>query len=659
MSSTAPRRRKPASAAAVSSPSPPTASSKEHNTRSNDASARKSTVFADPPTPILISIFISFMSTAILVSSLIRLGPQYLEPVYGNVLPYVGFFHATLVSLVVGGIAGSVYWRHILAVADPTTKPSDDPLTVDTRTGRAISMAFDIAAIITALSPLRAAYVFRWSGRLGPVWGSLISHCVLVLPVFALGGLVTVLGAARVSYNPHSPTRQTVMLAAYLGAAALTIWIGQQFSTPHRGCHGLLINAGYAALSSLIIKLLVGHQENVDVVNAIDSLSANPDQKNQEQNPQQSIVRLRERQLRKLRFVPVVAAVFFGVTTLFSDPRCTNGLTSKNNQDTSKYTMLLRAESVTGWVTVSDESKRQMRLLRSGHSIIGGHWNATEESIFGIFYYADAVRLVKGRKNSPEAKSKGNTQPRRLAKDALIGDGTERALQIGLGIGVSARSLHEQNVRVDVVEIDPAVYQAATDYFTLPKNLNSVHLMDGRKFINEAQTGIYDYVIHDVFTGGSVPASLFSQSAMSQLRRILKPDGVLAMNYVGVPSDTRTLAHVTYTLRTSFPYIRCFAETSEDMDSMVNMMFFASSRPLNFDITSDVLKAMGMSTIRARMLQEMEKNEIDVDRAVKDTIGVQPITDEWNPLPEWQIGPAIKHWEAMRSLFPEEYWLNY
>ncbi|KAJ2642122.1 hypothetical protein IW137_002828, partial [Coemansia sp. RSA 1287] len=68
-----------------------------------------------PPVPVLVSILIGFISTSIMASSLIRLGPQYLEPIYGNVLPNLGFFHGVVISLVLGGILGSIYWQRILA----------------------------------------------------------------------------------------------------------------------------------------------------------------------------------------------------------------------------------------------------------------------------------------------------------------------------------------------------------------------------------------------------------------------------------------------------------------------------------------------------------------------------------------------------------------
>ncbi|KAJ2082932.1 hypothetical protein H4R24_001202 [Coemansia sp. RSA 988] len=614
-----------------------------------------------PPIPVLISIFIAFTSTNILVSSLIRLGPQYLEPVYGNVLPYWGLFHGTVISLVLGGVIGFRYWHHILATMDPDYKAKGNPLTIDTKTSRAIAVAFDVAAILTALAPPRVRYMFRWSDALGPVWGSLLAQCMLTFPVFFLGGFAATISAARISYNPQSPMRQTAIFVTVLSTMCLLLWVGQQLSSAHHGCYGLLINAGYAMLSSLIIKLLTGHQENIDTAAASEALRDT--QARKAKTPDAQASELYDRQLRKLRFVPNVACALFALTTLFTDPTCTNSLSARSSIDMPTFHTLFRNESITGWVTVVDETKRDMRLMRSGHSLIGGHWKSTEESIFGIFYFADAVRLVQGRKSNPEDKRRRMTmtdgeQPRRLTKDLLIGDGSERALQIGLGIGVSAHSLHRQNVRVDVVEIDPAVYDAAVRFFNLPRNLNAVHLMDGRRFIDEAPVDTYDYIIHDVFTGGSVPASLFSQSAVTQLRRILKSDGILAMNYVGVPNDKRTLAHVAHTLHTAFPHVRCFAETVDDMDSMVNMMFFVSAKTIAFDITSDVLQAMGINTICARVLSEMQQNELDLVGLMDDP-NVHPITDEWNPLPEWQVSTAVKHWHTMRGLFPTAYWLNY
>lgn len=71
----------------------------------------------------------------------------------------------------------------------------------------------------------------------------------------------------------------------------------------------------------------------------------------------------------------------------------------------------------------------------------------------------------------------------------------------------------QHNVSTTIVEYDSAVYQAARDHFFLPEPAE-VFLEDANAFVQrEADSepqGKYDLVIHDVFTGGSVPGELFS-----------------------------------------------------------------------------------------------------------------------------------------------------
>jgi hypothetical protein len=48
-----------------------------------------------------------------------------------------------------------------------------------------------------------------------------------------------------------------------------------------------------------------------------------------------------------------------------------------------------RIESITGQLSVVDESTRNFRMLRSGHSLIGGQYSATNDSIYASFYYME------------------------------------------------------------------------------------------------------------------------------------------------------------------------------------------------------------------------------------------------------------------------------
>lgn len=110
----------------------------------------------------------------------------------------------------------------------------------------------------------------------------------------------------------------------------------------------------------------------------------------------------------------------------------------------------------------------------------------------------------------------------------------------GLGAGIAASSFARQNIDVTVVEIDPAVYNASRQYFGLPElDSGRVHLEDARVVVADKrrsalQYGIsdadkYDYVVHDCFSGGGVPAHLFTLEFWEDLKTIMKPEGVVAV----------------------------------------------------------------------------------------------------------------------------------
>lgn len=84
-----------------------------------------------------------------------------------------------------------------------------------------------------------------------------------------------------------------------------------------------------------------------------------------------------------------------------------------------------------------------------------------------------------------------------------------------------------------IVEIDPVVYEFAIQYFHLPSNHTSV-IDDAMYFVGKALAAgpeqySYDYIIHDVFTGGAEPVSLFTEGFLAGLRDLLKPEGVVAI----------------------------------------------------------------------------------------------------------------------------------
>jgi spermidine synthase len=93
-------------------------------------------------------------------------------------------------------------------------------------------------------------------------------------------------------------------------------------------------------------------------------------------------------------------------------------------------------------------------------------------------------------------------------------------------VGITAKSFHQSGLNVSVVEIDPVVHEFAEQYFGLPKL--AVAYEDGRAFVERAGEK-WDYIVHDVFTGGSVPGHLFTSEMWDATRAALADTGVLAV----------------------------------------------------------------------------------------------------------------------------------
>lgn len=91
------------------------------------------------------------------------------------------------------------------------------------------------------------------------------------------------------------------------------------------------------------------------------------------------------------------------------------------------------------------------------------------------------------------------------------------------------------------MEIDPAVYHYAREYFDLPKP-HAVFLEDARVWTRKLAIEIaeesdptaralkqFDYVVHDCFSGGSVPQHIFTTEFWNDLKGVMNNDGVLAV----------------------------------------------------------------------------------------------------------------------------------
>lgn len=111
---------------------------------------------------------------------------------------------------------------------------------------------------------------------------------------------------------------------------------------------------------------------------------------------------------------------------------------------------------------------------------------------------------------------------------------TEEVLCIGMGVGIVPMDFARDGAKVDVVEINPDVVPLAERFFNFDSTKLSLHLQDGRYFVNRSRKK-YDALILDAFLGDSCPSHLMTREAFASMRNTLKPDGVLVINTFADP----------------------------------------------------------------------------------------------------------------------------
>ncbi|GAA5928483.1 hypothetical protein JCM1841_003671 [Sporobolomyces salmonicolor] len=368
---------------------------------------------------------------------------------------------------------------------------------------------------------------------------------------------------------------------------------------------------------------------------------------------------------------------------------------------TSSSHVLASKKSTTGWVVVGEQSVPgpngaegyRFRFLRADHSLLGGLWTGVSElelkkkrlgrvteeeivqraeSIYSTFILQEIIRLVK-------------------APDDLARQSPEQGLIIGLGAGLSARVLHAHGVNLTICEIDPAVYEYARTYFGVPEPTGEVVLKDARAWLEQSAAGKqFDYIIHDVFTGGAVPASLFTQEFWSTLRQRLHPSGVLAVNFAGALSSPASKL-VLSTLLASFPHCRAFEDDPlsssaaraadhglGDDTLFKNMVVFCTPSwfmPVEFraPARSDWLEYPSPQ-LRKRVFERYREQEIDLARFRLPAQGEEGGDSEWatKQRGEWllwdenakrledeQLEGTRAHWVGMAEVLPPETWATW
>lgn len=257
------------------------------------------------------------------------------------------------------------------------------------------------------------------------------------------------------------------------------------------------------------------------------------------------------------------------------------------------HTILAQERGPTGLISVVQVTNKYL-LLAADMSILGGYHTKEgyeQDSIFMQFYLHEAIRFTQ------------------LPNEDLVEGGRNgRTLCIGVGVGVVAHAMHLHGCKVDAVELDGVVAKYAKKWFGLGAN---VIVGDGVEYVKNSPGEVYDYVIHDVFTGGSTPVSLVSVEMFQRIARTMKRDGVLSINVVGDANNSPSgmaVATVYYRLKHVFGFVRAF---SDDMrGSTHNIVLFASKIPERMKFRKATEKDTFNGGGRESIYEQFEKLEV-------------------------------------------------
>lgn len=485
-------------------------------------------------------------------------------------------------------------------------------------------------SVIAYWTPVLQFLLFKWSGQLGIEYGPLIIEAFTYLPLLFLCCITAgdLLDAVSPNFNVSPAIAEGVIPLASYATISSVSKIAASIIPDYVGTHVWFTRIGFETLIGSISAML---------------------------SPSKMV----------LLALPAM------LHTLMANPHYTSDSAfEKANATlyaTEKFTMLARHESLTGYVSViENDADNAFRLLRCDHSLLGGEWLVTptaaskgqtqQEPIFSVFVLLEAVRLVE----PPRPLEGSDEEP-----TARVPDSEKSALVIGLGVGTAPNALISHGINTTIVELDPVVHYYATKYFSLSPNHNAV-ISDAVDYVtrtSKIDPGSFNYIIHDVFTGGAEPVYLFTQEFFQGLYDLLSDDGVVAINYAG-DLDLGSTRLVLNTIHSVFPTCRLFrdqkrAETYKPGDSdFINMVVFCVKKegyPIHFRRATEEEDFKG-SIARANFLQPRGELEFGFQYVSEYDGGSVMRKGDVGELEKWHKQGAVSHWKIMRTVLPAGVW---
>lgn len=184
--------------------------------------------------------------------------------------------------------------------------------------------------------------------------------------------------------------------------------------------------------------------------------------------------------------------------------------------------IVIEQNNASGEVSYWQGRDHQSHADRAGISLA-----AYIHAIYG--FLRQAAPKARVGKAAPKARIKNGARPRPGAREVLM---------IGGAGGTLATMLRRVGVAVSIVDINPAAFVLARDYFHLPAEV-ACHVADGVAFLR-ANARRYDAIVLDAFDDDKIPPPFWSKAFFALAKRRLKPGGVFLVNITVQDDDDDT-----------------------------------------------------------------------------------------------------------------------
>ncbi|HCQ29150.1 MAG TPA: hypothetical protein DIU39_02615 [Flavobacteriales bacterium] len=220
--------------------------------------------------------------------------------------------------------------------------------------------------------------------------------------------------------------------------------------------------------------------------------------------------------------------------------------------------VLYQKEGIDGQITVFEYPTECFGTLRelTVNQITQSIWTESGD------YVLDYVNLIYNLTDTIKAKE------------------NENALVLGMGGGTLANMLADKNYRVDAIEFDIRIIEAAKNYLNLNPLVNVVN-DDARHFINTLalREKKYSIVVIDVFKGEVSPGYVLTQESLALLKNSLTPNARVIINTHGYLDKTIGKGNLAllHTLKKSGFYVS--VHSTGNLPEYRNLEIFSTLTP--------------------------------------------------------------------------------